>query len=282
MPAYTGSDGAELEYDVIGPATSPPLIVLAGGAGAHPAYLGDLAGLSERHQLVLVHLRGVGRSAGADLATMGSRWRQAEDIDRLRAHLGLGECAIVAHSAGTRLAIAYAAAYPVRVRALVLITPPAAYLVDTPSDVPALAARRMDEPVVVAALSAFHAGPDTSNDETFNAWQQAAAPLGYARWDGPTQAHARAMWYSMAAARAFLGGDEPADLLARLGAVPAPTLVVAGAEDTSAGFAPVVAVAELFPRGRSAVIDRCGHFPWIERPIRFREALDPFLAEFGL
>jgi pimeloyl-ACP methyl ester carboxylesterase len=43
---------------------------------------------------------------------MGSRWRQADDIDRLRDSLGLNRCAIVAHSAGTRLAIAYAAQFP--------------------------------------------------------------------------------------------------------------------------------------------------------------------------
>jgi pimeloyl-ACP methyl ester carboxylesterase len=279
MATYHAQDGAVLHYDVLGPASAAPLILLAGGAGAHPGYLGDLAGLSEQHRLVLPHLRGVGRSSGADLTTMGSRWRQAADVEQLRVHLNQERCAIVAHSAGTRLAIAYAAQFPERVKALVLITPPANYLVEVPSDVPALAARRRSEPAFAAAMSAFQAGPDTSSDETFNAWQQAAAPLAYARWDETAQAHARSVRYSLDAVLAFFNGDTPADLLDRLRQVHAPTLVIAGAHDTSAGVAPVLAVAELFPNGRATVIDASGHFPWVEQPAVFRAALTAFIAE---
>lgn len=281
MPTYNGADGALLHYDVLGPASASPLILLAGGAGAHPGYLGNLAGLSEQHQLVLAHLRGVGRSKDVDLETMGSRWRQADDIDQLRAHLKLDQCVIVGHSAGTRLATAYAAQFPARVKALVLITPPAAYLVDVPSDVPTLAEHRMAEPTFATAMSAFREGPDTSSEETFNAWQQAAAPLGYARWDETVQAHAHSLRYSMAAARAYLGGDAPPDLRDRLREVRAPTLVIAGAQDTSAGLAPVVAIADLFPNGRAAVIEKSGHFPWLERPALFRDAIDPFIAQLS-
>lgn len=281
MPTYGGADGAMLHYDVLGPASTSPLIVLAGGAGAHPGYLGDLAGLSQQHRLVLPHLRGVGRSKEAELDTMGSRWRQADDIDRLRAHLELDQCAIVAHSAGTRLAIAYAAGFPTRVKALVLITPPAAHLVDVASDIPTLAEHRMAEPPFAAALAAFDAGPDTSSDETFNTWRQAVAPIGYARWDETVRDHARSLRYSMAAARAFLSGDEPPDVPERLRQVRAPTLVIAGAQDTSVGLAPVIAVAYLFPNARTAVIERSGHFPWIEQPTLFRESVDQFIAQLS-
>ncbi len=54
---------------------------------------------------------------------------------------------MVAHSAGTRLAIAYAARFRDRLSALLLITPPASYLVDVPSDASTLAAARMADPV---------------------------------------------------------------------------------------------------------------------------------------
>jgi len=279
VPTYRGADGAALFFDVLGPAGAPSLVLLAGGAGAHPAYLGTLAGLDERYRLVVPHLRGVGGSAAAELTARGSRWRQAADVEALRRHLGTDRCVLVAHSAGSRLAVAYAAQHPEYVAGLVLVTPPAGYLVDVPSDVPALTARRLSEPVFAQALAAFEAGPDTSSDETFNDWQRAAAPLGYARWDERAQAHARSLRYSMAAARAFMSGDAPGDLLSRLRAVPAPTLVVAGAQDCSAGRALVVAVVELFPAGRAVVLEDCGHFPWVEQPAAFRAALDPFLAQ---
>lgn len=72
MPHYNGAVGDVLFYDLFGPETAPPLILLAGGAGAHPRYLGDLAGLSEQYQLVRPHLRGVGRSSDADLVDVPS------------------------------------------------------------------------------------------------------------------------------------------------------------------------------------------------------------------
>ncbi len=281
MPTYQGDDGALLHYDVLGAGPAAPLIVLAGGAAAHPGYLGDLAGLSGHHQLVVPHLRGVGRSSAADIVEMGSRWRQAEDIDRLRISVDLDRCTLVAHSAGTRLAIAYAARFPDRLAALVLITPPASYLVDVPSDTAALVAARMGEPAFAAAVSARDAGPDTSSDETLTAWYLATAPVGYARWSETEQAHARVGRYFLAANRAFLSGDTPADLPGRLRGVPAPTLVIAGAQDASAGVAPVVAVADLFPKGRAVVIEHCGHFPWVEQPAPFRQVVDPFLAQLG-
>jgi ribosomal protein S18 acetylase RimI-like enzyme len=155
---YHGADGALLHYDVLGESSASPLIVLAGGAARHPGYLGDLAGLSEHHQLVIPHLRGVGRSSAADIGDRGSWWRQADDVERLRVSLGLNRCAVVAHSAGTRLAIAYAAQFPDRLAALLLITPPASYLVDVPSDVSTLAADRMAEPAFAAAVLADDEG----------------------------------------------------------------------------------------------------------------------------
>ncbi|HST64277.1 MAG TPA: alpha/beta hydrolase, partial [Mycobacteriales bacterium] len=260
MPSYRGHDDAPLHYDTRGSGT--PLIVLAGGAGRHPDYLGDLAGLDARRELVLPHLRGVGGSAGAPLA---SRWEQVGDVERLRQELGLPRCVLVGHSAGTRLALAYAARFPDRVAGLLLITPPAAYLVDVPSDVPALTAARRGQPGFADALAALEQGPQGDGDEGFDAWQAAAGPVGYASWNETTRAHASAGGYSLAAAVAFLTGDGPADLVPRLRAVTAPTLVIAGAADALVGVAPVVAVAGLFPHGRAVVLEDCGHYPWLEQ-----------------
>ena len=229
MPTYEADDGAVLHFDVLGGDSAPPLVVLAGGAARHPEYLGDLAGLSQHHRLVVPHLRGFGRSATADLGERGSLWRQAEDVDRLRASLGLDRCTVVGHSAGTRLAIAYAVRFTERLGALVLITPPAGYLVDMPADAPAVAAARREEPAFAEAAAAAEAGPWSDGEDAFNAWQQDVAPLCYARWTEAEQTHARSGRYHLAAARAFLDGETPADLVERLRGVQAPTLVVAGA-----------------------------------------------------
>ena len=119
MPTFRAADAAELHYDEWGEGRT--LVVLPGGAGRHPEYLGDLAGLPGR--LVVHHFRGSGKSASA--ATV-SFWEQARDLEDLRAHLGLARLDLVAHSAGTRVAVAYAAQYPDRVASMLLITPPVA------------------------------------------------------------------------------------------------------------------------------------------------------------
>jgi pimeloyl-ACP methyl ester carboxylesterase len=159
----------------------------------------------------------------------------------------------------------------------VLITPPAGYLVDEPADTAELIDRRRGDPAFDAAVTAWTAGPDTLDDAGFNAWQQRVAPIGYAVWGEVEQAHASAARYSFAANRAYFSVDPPHDLAARLADVTAPVLVVAGAEDCSAGLAPVTALAKLFPAGEVVVIERCGHFPWVEQPTAFRHAVDGFL-----
>ncbi|MCA1654877.1 MAG: alpha/beta hydrolase [Pseudonocardiaceae bacterium] len=85
------------------------VVALAGGAGRQPSYLGDLAGLPG--ELVAPPLRGVGEAPTPEDPEAGSLWRQAADLEALREHLGLARLALLGHSAGTRLASAYAAQY---------------------------------------------------------------------------------------------------------------------------------------------------------------------------
>lgn len=279
MPTYPGSDGAQLHYDEVGEGDSdrPPVVALAGGAARDPSCLGDLAGLSERERLIVPHLRGVGRSPLPDDVEAASFWRQAEDLERLRVHLGLERLLLLGHSAGTRLAISYAAQFPDRLAAMVLVTPPAAYLVDVPSEAETLIDKRRGEPAFDAGVTAWADGPDSGVDADFNDWQVRVAPLGYARWGPAEQAHAAIGCVSFAANRAYFSVEPPPDLAARLGGVTAPVLVVAGAQDCSTGLAPVLALAALFPAGTVEVIEGCGHHPWVEQPAAFRHAVDGFL-----
>jgi pimeloyl-ACP methyl ester carboxylesterase len=280
MPRYDSSDGCALHFDdVPNASTAIPLILLAGGAARHPSYLGDLAGLSDQHRLIVPHLRGVGRTTAKSSPERGSWWRQADDLEQLRIHLGLESVVLVAHSAGTRLAIAYAAQFPQRVAALVLITPPATYLVIEPADADTLIDRRRGDVDFDAALLALQAGPQASDDDGFNAWQQDSAAAGYANWGEPERLHARIGRWNLAAATAYFSVVPPQDLAARLSEMTAPVLVIAGAKDCLVGLAPVRALAGLFPRGASATIDACGHYPWVEQPAEFRKVIDIFLDQ---
>ncbi|NJC72871.1 alpha/beta hydrolase [Planosporangium thailandense] len=283
MPTFAGADGAPLYYrdDAYRGATGDdrtPLVALAGGAARHPDYLGDLAGLGDRYRLVVPHLRGVGRTPMPGAVGRASFWRQAEDVERLRVRLGLERVLLVGHSAGTRLALSYAAQFPDRLAGLVLITPPSAHLVDVPSDAVDLIARRRGEPAFDAAVAAMEAGPDLGDDDRFNAWQRETAPVGYAAWGAREQAHAAVGSWSLAAVKGYFSVEPPRDFAARLAQVTAPVLVVAGSEDCLTGLAPVVALAGIFPAGRAVVLDECGHYPWVEQPAAFRQVVEGFLG----
>jgi pimeloyl-ACP methyl ester carboxylesterase len=185
---------------------------------------------------------------------------------------------VLGHSAGTRLAISYAAQFPDRLAAMVLVTPWAGYLVDEPTNTEALIDARRGDPAFDAAEAAWVAGPETPDDAGFNAWQQAVAPRGYANWGEREQAHAATAHYSYAANRAYFSVDPPQDLAPRLVAVQAPVLVIAGDQDLGTGLAPLIALARLFPAGKAVVIEQCGHHPWVEQPAAFRQAVDEFLS----
>ncbi|WP_104129454.1 alpha/beta fold hydrolase [Cryobacterium sp. N21] len=278
MPRYDSSDGSVLYYeDIPGTGEGIPVVLLAGGAARHPSYLGDLAGLGEEHRLIVPHLRGVGLTEAPSDPQRGSWWSQAVDVEQLRIHLGLNRLALIAHSAGTRLAIAYAAQFPRNIAALVLITPPAGYLVDEPTDVPTLIDRRRGDPDFDRAILALRAGPATSTEDDFTAWQRDSAAAGYATWHETGRAHAQIGRWSRAAATAYFSVDPPHDIAAWLLEMTAPVLVIAGAQDCLVGFEPVQALARMFPAGHSVTIEECGHYPWVEQPAAFRRVLHTFL-----
>ncbi len=281
MPTYPGSDRTELHYDVLRPDGGDDgavaLVALAGGAGRHPSYLGDLGGVALPRRVIVPHLRGVGRSPLPDDVERASWWRQADDLEHLRRSLGVEQLLVLAHSAGTRLALSYAAQFPERVARMVLITPPAGQLVSVASDVDAIVERRRGEPAFDAAVEAWSIGPDDVSDTGFAAWLQQVAPLGYAGWGATDQAHATVGATSFAANRAYFSVDPPADFADRLARLTAPVLVVAGAQDAIAGAAQPVGLAALFPSGTSAVLEPCGHYPWVEAPTAFRDAVDGFV-----
>ncbi|WP_203580660.1 alpha/beta fold hydrolase [Microbacterium hibisci] len=276
MPVYRAADGAELFYDEVG--EGAPVVFISGGAARHPSYLGDLAGAGADRRRLTVHLRGVGRSPLPADETAASWWAQGDDLDALRVHLGLDRLDIVAHSAGTRVATAFAARHPERVGRLVLVTPPVAHLVDEPSDTAAIAARRAGDAAFQRAFAHLSTPAPLDDEADFAAWDAATAAAGYAHWGETERAHATVGTRAVPAARAYFSSPAPEAFAALLAETDAPVLVIAGAEDALTGCAPVVAAARLFRHGESIVLADCGHYPWIEQPAAFRAAVEEFLV----
>jgi pimeloyl-ACP methyl ester carboxylesterase len=280
MPTFCTPDGTELAYHIRGEGV--PLVCLPGGPMRESAYLGDLGGLSGHRQLIMLDLRGTGKSAfPADPGSYRCD-RLVEDVSALQAHLGLDSFDMLGHSAGANIAVQYAVRHQRRVNKLALITP-SGRAVDLEPDSEMrreIVQLRRDEPWFAEAAAAFEridAGAGTEED-----WR-AIAPFFYGRWDAAAQAHCAAeeKQANEDAARIFAaeGAFAPAATRAGLAAFGSPVLVVAGGFDLARPAGVVAEFAALFPAAQFVVQPGAGHYPWLDDADRFVSALTAFLDD---
>ncbi|MFE6336445.1 alpha/beta fold hydrolase [Streptomyces sp. NPDC057798] len=276
MPILTASDGTRLAYHRQG--AGEPLLVLPGGPMRASSYLGDLGGLTAGRQVVRLDLRGTGDSdVPADPATYRCD-RLVDDVEALRAHLGLDRIDLMGHSAGGSLAMLYAARHPERIRRLVLVTPnpwalgtPAA-----PEDRLAAARLRKGEPWFEEAFPALESWLHGTGDFT-----PELLPFFYGRWDRAAQEHdARADEECNEEAAEVFGSEgayDPPATRAALSRLPAPVLVLAGELDGAPNPALAHRTADVFPHAEVAVQPGAGHFPWLDDPEWFAQCVGGFL-----
>ena len=277
MPTFTAPDGTRLAYRTIG--EGDPLICVPGGPMQDSVYLGDLGGLAAGRRLIVLDLRGTGRSAAPGDPTSYRCDRQVGDVEALRAHLGLERFDLLAHSAGTNLAVQYVVRHPAAVARLMLITPSVfgVGLPITADDRRAVAELRRDEPwypAASAALGRIAAGRPGAAD-----WN-AIAPLRHGRWDEAAQRleAERDGQVNAAAAEVFVQGFTPDETRAGLASFPAPVLLLAGEYDLNSPPPAVAAHAALFPQATLVVQPGAGHHPWLDDADAFVTAVEKFLG----
>lgn len=287
MPSYDGAgehafsapDGTRLVYRSRG--SGAPLVCLPGGPMQASAYLGDLGGLTARHRLILLDLRGTGGSATPEDRTSYRCDRLVGDVEALRIALGLDRIDLLAHSGGASLGLLYAARHPGRVRRLLLVTPGLASVavpisVASRLAVAGLRSRETWFRAAFRALSRIGAGEGADED-----WA-AVVPFLYGHWDDDARAHhalgERQRNDSAAAAYGAADVFRPEQTRAALAGLEAPTLVVAGEYDVNT---PPVAAAELaaiVPHAELAVLPRAGHYPWRDDPEAFAALASRFIG----
>jgi pimeloyl-ACP methyl ester carboxylesterase len=231
--------------------------------------------------LILLDPRGVGRSSDpADSATFRVD-RLVQDVEALRAHLGLEQMDLLAHSAGANLALLYAAAYPERVSRLILVTPGLG-LIGVDGDEEEFAAaleQSAAEPWYPAARAALER--IFNGDLSVEAFR-ASRPLFYGRWDGTAQAHATvgvADRHQAARLGYFAGLDlDPSAVRTALTKLSAPVLLLVGEADPMVTPTMARDAAQAFADARVVVQPEAGHFPWVDDPGGFAAAVSAFLG----
>ncbi|MGX1567136.1 alpha/beta fold hydrolase [Streptomyces sp. NPDC055506] len=277
MPIFSAPDGTRLACHIRG--EGEPLVVLPGGPMRASAYLGNLGGLDAHRQLVLLDLRGTGRSEIPADPTTYRCDRLVDDVEALRRHLGLERMDVLAHSAGGSLAMRYAARHPDRLGRLALITatPWALGMPATPEDRLAAARQRASEPWFADAFPAFEAWLAGTGD-----FDPVLVPFFYGRWDDTARSHAdREDDETNDYAAEVYGADgayDPDATRTGLARVAASVLVLAGEMDGGPSPALARRTADAFPAAELAVQPGAGHYPWLDDPGWFVRRVTAFLS----
>lgn len=276
MPTFSAPDGTRLSYRAYG--EGEPLVCVPGGP-TDAGYLGDLGGLSRYRRLILPDLRGTGRSAIPEDTSSYRCDRLVDDVEALRARLGLPRVDLLGHSAGTNIVTQYAARHPRHVGRLVLVGP-STRAVGLPIGAEVrreLALLRGNEPWFPAAFAALEAITEGTGSD----WD-AVSPFFYGRWDAEARRHHAAGRPDNEEAVALFGAEgafDPEGTRAALAAHGGPVLLVAGAFDLNSPPSSAAAFAALFPAATLVVQPGAGHCPWIDDPGRFAEAVRAFLGD---
>lgn len=263
-------NGADFHYDLAGPASRPPLVLLHAGICDRRMWDDQLPALAAHYRVLRYDLRGFGQTGPA----VGP-YSHAADLAGVLDALGLERAALIGCSKGGSTALDFALLHPERVSALVLVcSSPSGYRPDPPVPEP---------PQVPALVAAFDAG-DLAR----------CAELEVQIWvDGPTRAPGQvpaalrdkvrvmdllALQHEVAGSGQEQKAAPPA--AGRLAEVRAATLVIIGDLDAPISLSSGAALAAGIPAAQRVVIEGTAHLPNLEQPALFNQVVLDFLASF--
>lgn len=290
-PAATGphtfqsSDGLRLWYRVAGREGGVPVLYLHGGPAEGSQAFARIVGpqLERQFRMVYFDQRGAGHSDKPDEAFRYSAAKIVDDIEALRARLGVRQLDLIGHSYGTVLAMEYAAAHPGHVRRMVLTGAvpdsrastnlecgrlkaenPAAYAQAKQ------AANQPGDPDCIP-FEGFPAGP-ARRDYAMRA--SGALPGTMTKMD---EADIAEEVSTSSPARSVLSEPLFSYRFAHAAQLDMPVLLIAGDRDRMTDPAPAIAFAEKLPHAHVLRYANAGHFLFVDDAERFARDIVEFL-----
>jgi proline iminopeptidase len=278
-PGQTFKAGdVSIYYEILGSGAGTPLVVANGGPGFDHSYmhLSDVWDtMAKTRKVVLYDQRGVGRSSPVAAGASCTLRDQIDDLEALRAHIGVERMDLLGHSWGGYLVMAYAARYPQHIERLLIVDSAAPKIGDT----------------VFLFKDVFPEGVGREDADEF------AGQMGDKAAQGRSlREYLSMLFYSPerrdAALAKMTNVDENRevneaiwkdlqrfDLNPELPKYHFPTMVMTGRYDIN--VAPVVAykIHKAIAGSEFVVFDRSGHLPFYEEPEKFVKTVEGFLAK---
>jgi pimeloyl-ACP methyl ester carboxylesterase len=242
-----------------------PLVLVHGLGGSTAIWRTVLPLLAERFRVIAYDLRGLGRSGPPpDPYTMDEL---VADLDAVVGDVAGERVALVGHSLGAAVALAYAAGHGARLRAVVGVSAPSITTEEQAVALRQRARRALDEGMEAIAelhatvgLPAEFRAAQPEETAAYRAVIAAGRPEGYA---------------------ALCGVIAELDLTAALGRIDVPVLLVQGALDPIVPPAAARATAEGIAGCELVELEGCGHVVPIERPAELAALAAGFVARRG-
>ncbi|MGD9739255.1 MAG: alpha/beta fold hydrolase [Bauldia sp.] len=259
MPTIT-TQGATFSYDIRGPSGAPALVFIDALGATRDMWREQIAALAGPYRCIAYDANGHGETPPRAIAPTIDAL--ADDLASFLDGLGVGRAVLVGASIGGMTAQAFASRFPERVERLVLIS---------------TSARTADPTVFRNRAADVRAkGLDDLAEPTMGRW----FTPGFAEHHADRVEDIR---------KAFLRTDREAyarmaeavgalDLLDRLPAIEAPTLVIAGAEDKGTPPENAIDIRSRIPNATLVIIPGGAHMVPIECAAAVSSAIAAFLA----
>jgi len=270
--------GGKLYYEVIGSGNATPLVLVNGGPGFDHTYFHTSPAwdsLAKNRRVIFYDQRGNGRSAALKPGQSCTLADQIDDLEALRAHLGVEKMDLLGGSWGGYLSMAYAARHPDRIAHLILVDSAAPkwsetiFLFDqvfpetTERQAGGAFAREFGDKAAEDASIREYLSMIFYSPEKRDAYMARMGDLGY----------------EPAVARAISKATKNLDLTPKLAGFRFPTLVITGRYDMNVVPLTAWRMVHAIPAAKIVFFEKSGHLPSYEEPDKYRTVLETFLNE---
>lgn len=280
-------DGVQLWYRVAGQENGLPVLFLHGGPGEGSQAMQALGGPDLEKHLRMVYLdqRGSGRSERPSAEGKYSLKLIEADIDLVQRELGAEKIVLLAHSAGTPMALEYAADHPEHVAGLILT----GAVPDMPAAVDALCDRvRLKRPETYAkALAAKAQGQKCDPFAAFDGelkqsfFDENMFPNRSVRERVNWLDHIPSLANTGQLGNALFGQGLMRYRFDRPDKIKMPLLFIAGGKDFQTAIAPQRVLAAKVRSGAVLVYPQAGHFMFADDPARFARDVGRFVSRLS-
>jgi pimeloyl-ACP methyl ester carboxylesterase len=263
--------GSRVNYVEMG--EGPAVVLVHGLSGCWQNWLESIPHLARRHHVVAVDLPGFGESElpQEEISIPG----YGRFVDAFLGAIGLERTALVGNSMGGFICAETAITHPSRVEKLVLVAAAGLMRVGNRRLMALERAARLFHPATAAVLA--------RRDYLVKRPRLRRRVLyGIVRY--PERIEPELVWEvaSGAGKPGFLDALNAVmnyDFRERLPEISVPTLIVWGRNDRIVPVAGAAEYERLIPGARRVIFEATGHLPMLERPARFNQLLEEFLAE---